>query len=38
MELGYQARMNAVLRPYMLATPSKEIEKEGRRDWKGDPV
>ena len=38
MGLGYQARMNAVLRTYMLAIVSKEIEKHGRRDWKGDPV
>ena len=38
MGLGYQARMNAVLRSYMFAILSKEIEKEGRRDWKGDPV
>lgn len=35
---GYQARMNAVLRAYMLAVLSKEIETEGDRDWKGDPI
>jgi uncharacterized protein (DUF4415 family) len=35
---GYQARMNAVLRAYMLAVISKEIERRGDRDWKGDPI
>lgn len=35
---GYQARMNAVLRSYMLAVVSKEIESRGDRDWKGDPL
>ncbi|MER2510692.1 BrnA antitoxin family protein [Amaricoccus sp.] len=35
---GYQARMNAVLRAYMLAVVSKEIEVAGDRDWKGDPI
>jgi hypothetical protein len=35
---GYQARMNAVLRVYMLAVLSKEIEGEGDRDWKGDAI
>lgn len=35
---GYQARMNAVLRVYMLAVISKEIERRGDRDWKGDPI
>lgn len=34
--LGYQARMNAVLRSFMLAVISKEIESRGDRDWKGD--
>ena len=36
MGLGYQARMNQVLRTWMLAVISKEIEAEGQRDWKGD--
>ncbi|WP_424932176.1 BrnA antitoxin family protein [Amaricoccus macauensis] len=35
---GYQARMNTVLRAYMLAVISKEIEGIGDRDWKGDPI
>ena len=35
---GYQARMNGVLRAYMLAVLSKEIEGPGDRDWKGDAV
>ncbi|MEM8569484.1 MAG: BrnA antitoxin family protein [Pseudomonadota bacterium] len=35
---GYQPRMNAVLRLYMLAVLSKEIERESDRDWKGDPL
>lgn len=35
---GYQARMNAVLRAYMLAVVSKEIEQLGDRDYKGDPI
>ncbi len=38
MGLGYQARMNAVLRAFMLALMSKEIEGRGDRDWKGDPI
>jgi uncharacterized protein (DUF4415 family) len=33
---GYQARMNAVLRAYTVI--SKEIERRGDRDWKGDPI
>ncbi len=36
MGLGYQARMNQVLRTWMLAVISKEIERQGDRDWKGD--
>lgn len=36
--VGYQARMNAVLRIYMLSVLSKEIEQKGDRDWKGDPL
>jgi len=35
---GYQARMNAVLRSYMLAVISKEILTRGDRDWKGDEI
>lgn len=35
---GYQARMNAVLRVYMLAMISKEIESRKDKDWKGDPI
>jgi uncharacterized protein (DUF4415 family) len=35
---GYQARMNAVLRAYMHAVLSKEIETAADRDWKGDPI
>jgi uncharacterized protein (DUF4415 family) len=35
---GYQARMNAVLRAYMHAVISKEIERQGDRDWKGDLI
>jgi uncharacterized protein (DUF4415 family) len=38
MGLGYQARMNQVLRSWMLAVVSKEIESRGDRDWKGDPL
>jgi uncharacterized protein (DUF4415 family) len=38
MGLGYQARMNQVLRTWMLAVISKEIERQGDRDWKGDPL
>jgi uncharacterized protein (DUF4415 family) len=36
MGLGYQARMNQILRTWMLAVISKEIERQGDRDWKGD--
>lgn len=32
---GYQARMNGVLRAYMLAILSKSIEQPGDRDWWG---
>lgn len=32
---GYQARMNGVLRAYMLAILSKSIEQPGDRDWRG---
>ncbi|MCB1353175.1 MAG: BrnA antitoxin family protein [Rhodobacteraceae bacterium] len=35
---GYQARMNAVLRAYMLCVVSREIEGRASHDWKGDPI
>ena len=35
---GYQARMNAVLRAYMRAVVSKEIESHGDRDWKHEQI
>jgi hypothetical protein len=35
---GYQPRMNAVLRAYMHAVISKEVERAGDRDWKGDVI
>ena len=35
---GYQARMNGVLRAYMLALLSKEIQQPEDRDWKGDTI
>jgi uncharacterized protein (DUF4415 family) len=35
---GYQARMNAVLRAYMHAVISKEVERRGDRDAKGDLI
>ena len=35
---NYQARMNAVLRAYMLAMKSREIESREGRDWKGDEI
>ncbi len=35
---GHQARMNAVLRAYMLAVVSREIESARDLDWKGDPI
>ena len=38
MGLGYQARMNAVLRTFMLALVSKEITSRKNLDWKGDPM
>jgi uncharacterized protein (DUF4415 family) len=36
MGLGYQARMNQVLRTYMLAIMSRHIDRDRNRDWKGD--
>ncbi len=38
MGLGYQARMNSVLRSFMLACISKEILGRTDRDWKHDPI
>ncbi len=35
---GYQPRMNAVLRAYMHAVISKEIEQKGDRDWRGEVI
>ncbi len=35
---GYQARMNAVLRAYMLAVVSREIRLKRNEDWKGDEI
>ena len=35
---GWHGRMAAVLRSYMLAVASKEIEGALDRDWKGDPL
>jgi uncharacterized protein (DUF4415 family) len=35
---GYQPRMNAVLRAYMHAVISKEVEGPGDRDWRGEPI
>jgi uncharacterized protein (DUF4415 family) len=38
MGTGYQARMNAVLRAFMLALISKEILSRGDKDWKHDEI
>jgi uncharacterized protein (DUF4415 family) len=35
---NYQARMNAVLKAYMLAVKSREIESRKNTDWKGEPI
>jgi len=35
---NYQARMNAVLRTYMLAMKSREIPRERDHDWKGAQI
>jgi hypothetical protein len=35
---GYQARMNAVLRIFMLATITKEVRLRRDRDWIGGPI
>ena len=36
--VGYQRRMNEVLRCYMHAIVSKHIKQPGDTDWKGDLV
>jgi uncharacterized protein (DUF4415 family) len=36
MGLGYQRRMNRILRTYMLAVISRHIERPEVRDWKGE--
>lgn len=38
MGMGYQARMNAVLRAYMAAVKSRVIESRGNLDWKGEEI
>lgn len=38
MGLGYQARMNQVLRTWMLSVIAREIERPTDRDWKGDLI
>jgi len=35
---GYQARLNKVLRAFMLGVISKELKGAFDRDWKGDPI
>jgi uncharacterized protein (DUF4415 family) len=35
---GYQARMNAVLRAYMLAVQSREIPSKKNEDWMGNQI
>ena len=35
---GYQPRMNAILRAYMHAVISKEVEQKGDRDWRGELI
>ena len=35
---NHQARMNAVLKAYMLAMKSREIVSRKDRDWKGDEI
>lgn len=35
---GYQAKINRVLRTFMLGVVSKELEGAFDRDWKGDPL
>lgn len=38
MGAGYQARMNAVLRAYMLAIQSREIASRKNEDWMGNEI
>jgi uncharacterized protein (DUF4415 family) len=38
MGAGYQARMNAILRAYMLAMKAKVIKSATDKDWKGDLI
>jgi uncharacterized protein (DUF4415 family) len=35
---GYQTRMNAVLKAYMLGVMSREIETSASTDFRGDPI
>ena len=35
---NYQARMNAVLKAYMLAVRSREIDSRKNTDWKGEAI
>jgi uncharacterized protein (DUF4415 family) len=35
---GYQPRMNPILRAYMHGVISKEIERKGDRDWRGEVI
>ena len=38
MGLGYQARMNAVLRAYMLAIQSRVLRSKKNEDWIGNEI
>lgn len=38
MGVGYQARMNAVLRAYMAAVKARVIESKANLDWKGEAI
>lgn len=38
MGVGYQARMNAVLRAYMAAVKARAIESKANLDWKGEEI
>lgn len=38
MGMGYQARMNAVLRAYMLGIRSREVRSVKNEDWLGDAI
>ncbi|MEM9431653.1 MAG: BrnA antitoxin family protein [Pseudomonadota bacterium] len=35
---GWEGRLNSVLRSYMLAVVSREIESRRDRDWRGEPI